>query len=139
MILRSVYYFCRRNNWITWFVPSARAWTHKGTLSLLFSLSGYQVIEMTRRAGGFFAQPEHCQKLLLDVPFLLLSHTASHHKRSFTQESPSQESVRSLPLLGQVTVRRGIPSYLFSLGHRLRCSSVHESRSTRAVWSQQRS
>ena len=22
---------------------------------------------MTRRAGGFFAQPEHCQKLLLDV------------------------------------------------------------------------
>ena len=28
---------------------------------------GYQIIEMTRRAGGFFAQPEHCQKLLLDV------------------------------------------------------------------------
>ena len=25
---------------------------------------------MTRRAGGFFAQPEHCQKLLLDVRVL---------------------------------------------------------------------
>ena len=29
--------------------------------------AGYQVIPMTRRSGGFFAQPEHCQKLLLDV------------------------------------------------------------------------
>ena len=38
---------------------------------------GYQIIEMTRRAGGFFAQPEHCQKLLLDVssPFLHFIHS----------------------------------------------------------------
>lgn len=57
MMLRSLYYYCRRNNWITWFVPSARTWTHYG----------YQIIEMTRREGGFFAQPEHCQKLLFDV------------------------------------------------------------------------
>ncbi|CBK20532.2 uncharacterized protein [Blastocystis hominis] len=57
MVLRSVYYECRRNNWITWFIPSARVWTHRG----------YQVIPMTRRSGGFFAQPEHCQKLLLDL------------------------------------------------------------------------
>lgn len=34
MVLRSVYYACRRNNWITWFVPSARVWTHRGSISV---------------------------------------------------------------------------------------------------------
>ena len=33
MVLRSVYYECRRNNWITWFVPSARVWTHRGSVA----------------------------------------------------------------------------------------------------------
>ena len=67
MVLRSVYYECRRNNWITWFIPSARVWTHRGRSSGCVCEPGYQVIPMTRRPGGFFAQPEHCQKLLLDV------------------------------------------------------------------------
>ena len=30
MVLRSLYYYCRCNNWITLFVPSAHTWTHKG-------------------------------------------------------------------------------------------------------------
>lgn len=32
MVLRSVYYHCRRNGWITWFIPSARVWTHRGRI-----------------------------------------------------------------------------------------------------------
>ena len=32
MVLRSLYYYCRCNNWITLFVPSAHTWTHKGDL-----------------------------------------------------------------------------------------------------------
>ena len=117
MILRSLYYFCRRNNWITWFVPSARAWTHKGTFFLSLSFPGYQVIEMTRRAGGFFAQPEHCQKLLLDVLLFLFSYTASYHKRSLAQELAPQERLRPLSLLGQVSVRRSKHTLFFSLGY----------------------
>lgn len=67
MVLRTLYYYCRRNNWITLFVPSARIWTHQGIDIKRVCVIGYQVIEMTRREGGFFAQPEHCQKLLFDV------------------------------------------------------------------------
>ena len=34
MLLRTLYYYCRRNNWITLFVPSARIWTHQGRFLL---------------------------------------------------------------------------------------------------------
>ena len=35
MLLRTLYYYCRRNNWITLFVPSARIWTHQGYISTI--------------------------------------------------------------------------------------------------------
>ena len=35
MVLRSLYYYCRANNWITLFVPSARVWTHQGSFDSL--------------------------------------------------------------------------------------------------------
>ena len=34
MVLRSVYYHCRRSGWITWFIPSARVWTHRGRIGV---------------------------------------------------------------------------------------------------------
>lgn len=35
MVLRSLYYYCRANNWITLFVPSAHVWTHQGIFGSL--------------------------------------------------------------------------------------------------------
>ena len=66
---------------------------------------GYQVIPMTRRPGGFFAQPEHCQKLLLDVGVGCVCEVAAHHERTPAEESAVEGHVRSLAVLGEVAVR----------------------------------
>ena len=88
MVLRTLYYYCRRNNWITLFVPSARIWTHQGISTARLWVLGYQVIEMTRREGGFFAQPEHCQKMLLDVRNSeIVVSIVAYHFRSFVEDT----------------------------------------------------
>ena len=66
---------------------------------------GYQVIPMTRRPGGFFAQPEHCQKLLLDVGVGCVCEVAAHHERTPAEEPAVEGYVRSLAVLGEVAVR----------------------------------
>ena len=45
MLLRTLYYYCRRNNWITLFVPSARIWTHQGPF---FAISPPQATRSSR-------------------------------------------------------------------------------------------
>ena len=46
------------------------------------------MIEMTRREGGFFAQPEHCQKMLLDVRNSgIVVSIVAYHFRSFVEDT----------------------------------------------------
>lgn len=66
---------------------------------------GYQVIPMTRRPGGFFAQPEHCQKLLLDVGVECVCEVVAHHERPLAEESAVEGHVRSIAVLGEIAVR----------------------------------
>ena len=66
---------------------------------------GYQVIPMTRRPGGFFAQPEHCQKLLLDVGVECVCEVVAHHERPLAEESAVEGHVRSVAVLGEIAVR----------------------------------
>lgn len=66
---------------------------------------GYQVIPMTRRPGGFFAQPEHCQKLLLDVGAVCVCEVVAHHERALAEESAVEGHVRSVAVLGEIAVR----------------------------------
>ena len=62
---------------------------------------------MTRRAGGFFAQPEHCQKLLLDVRLPVPSPAAPRDLGTPAADAAAEVPLRPLTLLGEVAVRRG--------------------------------
>ena len=107
MVLRSVYYACRRNNWITWFIPSARVWTHRGSLNVCVGRrlpgdSDDASLGRFLRAAG--ALPE---AFIGRRAAWLAQGIAAHHERAPASERAREGAFRALSVLGEVAVRRG--------------------------------
>ena len=111
MVLRSVYYECRRNNWITWFVPSARVWTHRGSVAgcvrgRVPSDSDDSSRGRVFRAAGALSEASAGRR-----GAVWRRRLAAHHERPSAAERAREGALRPLPVLGSPRPSRSPTSH----------------------------